>query len=305
MRDISFGQYYPVNSFIHNLDARVKILVTLLFMVSVFFIVSYTAFAFMFLLLTLTIAVSRVPFRIVAKTIEGILFLLIFTALINIFFTSSGNVLVPIRMGGNVVLNITDQGINFAIKMAFRFTLLVLGSSLLTLTTTPTELTDALEFLLKPLKLIRIPVHDLAIIMSIALRFIPGLVEETDKIMMAQKARGASLDSGNLFKKIKAMLPVLIPLFVSAFRRADELADALDARCYNASSTRTKLKVFKIKPMDIFVFVGFAVVLTAILLDKYFVGKYVPSPDLGGFEVQGLDVLIYNFIRSVVEHGKV
>ncbi|MDE5990926.1 MAG: energy-coupling factor transporter transmembrane protein EcfT, partial [Clostridia bacterium] len=252
MRDITFGQYYPVASSIHKIDARIKILVTLLFMITVFFIVSYSAFAFMFFMLALVIAISHVPYKIVLKTIKGILFLLIFTALINIFFTSSGNVLVSTR-----ILSITDQGINFAIKMALRFTLLVLGSSILTLTTTPTELTDALEYLLKPLKIIKIPVHDLAIIMSIALRFIPGLVEETDKIMMAQKARGANLDSGNLFKKIKAMLPVLIPLFVSAFRRADELADALDARCYNASPTRTKMEVFKVKASDIAAFVGF------------------------------------------------
>ena len=294
MRDITFGQYYPVDSAIHNLDARIKILVTLLFMITVFFIVSYTAFAFMFFMLAVVIAVSHVPYKIVLKTIKGILFLLIFTALINIFFTSSGNVLISTR-----ILNITDQGINFAIKMALRFTLLVLGSSILTLTTTPTELTDALEYLLKPLKLIKIPVHDLAIIMSIAFRFIPGLVEETDKIMMAQKARGANIDSGNLFKKIKAMLPVLIPLFVSAFRRADELADALDARCYNASPTRTKMKVFNIKAGDIVAFIGFAILMTAILLDKYYVGSFVTAPDLNGFEVQGLDIFIYNIIYRI------
>ncbi|MBD5100438.1 MAG: energy-coupling factor transporter transmembrane protein EcfT [Clostridiales bacterium] len=294
MRDVSFGQYYPVNSAIHNIDARIKILVTLLFMVTVFFIVSYTAFAVMFFLLSVAILISQVPYKIVLKSIKGILFLLIFTALLNIFFTSSGNALITTKL-----LVITDQGINFAIKMALRFTLLVLGSSLLTLTTTPTELTDALEYLLKPLKLIKIPVHDLAIIMSIALRFIPGLVEETDKIMMAQKARGANLDSGNLFKKIKAMLPVLIPLFVSAFRRADELADALDARCYNASPTRTKLKVFKVKAGDIFVFVGFAIVMTAIMLDKYYVGSFVTAPDLNGFDVSGLDIFIYNILYSV------
>ena len=135
--------------------------------------------------------------------------------------------------------------------------------------------------------------------MSIALRFIPGLVEETDKIMMAQKARGANLDSGNLFKKIKAMLPVLIPLFVSAFRRADELADALDARCYNASPTRTKMKVFKVKASDIAAFVGFAILMTMILLDKYYVGSFVSAPDLNGFEVQGLDIFIYNIIYRI------
>lgn len=298
MRDISFGQYYPVKSFVHNIDARVKIFVTLLYMISVFFIVSYTTFFCMFALLMLIIAISRVPYRIVFKSIRGLMFLLIFTAIINIFFTSSGNVLLPIKIG-QLQFAITDQGINFAIKMALRFTLLVLGSSILTFTTTPTELTDALEYILKPLTYIKIPVHDLAIIMSIALRFIPGLMEETDKIMMAQKARGANLDSGNFFKKIKAMLPVLIPLFVSAFRRADELADALDARCYNASNKRTKMKVFKLKMTDVISFVAFAAIVTLIFLDKYYVGSIVPSPDLGGFEVEGLDIFVHRFIMKI------
>lgn len=298
MRDITFGQYYPVKSFIHGIDARVKIIMTLLFMISVFFIVSYTTFVFMFLALTIIIAISRVPYKIVLKSIKGILFLLIFTAIINIFFTSSGNVVIPIKLG-KLVINITDQGINFAIKMALRFTLLVLGSSILTLTTTPTELTDALEFLLKPLTYIKIPVHDLAIIMSIALRFIPGLMEETDKIMMAQKARGANIDSGNFFKKIKAMLPVLIPLFVSAFRRADELADALDARCYNASSKRTKMKVFRIQATDVVALLSFILLTVFIFLDKYLVGSLFIAPDLGGLEVQGLDVCIYNLFRCI------
>lgn len=298
MRDISFGQYYPVKSFVHNIDARIKIFVTLLYMVSVFFIASYTTFVCAFLFLMIIIAISHVPYRIVFKSIRGLLFLLIFTAILNIFFTSSGNILLPIKIG-QLVINITDQGINFAVKMALRFTMLVLGSSILTFTTTPTELTDALEVILKPLTYIKIPVHDLAIIMSIALRFIPGLMEETDKIMMAQKARGANLDSGNFFKKIKAMLPVLIPLFVSAFRRADELADALDARCYNASSKRTKMKVFKLKKTDIISFIVFAALVTLIFLDKYLIGAMVASPDLGGFEVQGLDIFVYRLIMHI------
>ncbi|MCI8945209.1 MAG: energy-coupling factor transporter transmembrane protein EcfT [Clostridia bacterium] len=298
MRDISFGQYYPVKSYVHNIDARIKILITLLYMVSVFFITSYTAFAGVFLFLTIVIAVSHVPYRTVLRSIKGLLFLLIFTAIINIFFTSSGNPLLQIKIG-KLMINITDQGINFAVKMALRFSLLVLGSSILTFTTTPTELTDALEVLLKPLTYIKIPVHDLAIIMSIALRFIPGLMEETDKIMMAQKARGANLDSGNFFKKIKAMLPVLIPLFVSAFRRADELADALDARCYNASNKRTKMKVFKLKSTDLIAFFVFVAIVVLIFLDKYLVGAFVPSPDLGGFEVQGLDIFIYNLLLKI------
>lgn len=299
MRDISFGQYYPVKSFIHSLDARIKILVTFLFMLAVFFIVSYTVFAFMFLAVTMVIAISHVPFRIVLKSIKGILFLLIFTAIINVFFTSTGNVLVPIEIG-RLDMSITDQGINFAIKMALRFTLLVIGSSILTFTTTPTELTDALEYLLKPLSYIKIPVHDLAIIMSIALRFIPGLIEETDKIMMAQKARGADIDSSNIFKKIKAMLPVLIPLFVSAFRKADELADALDARCYNASSKRTKMKVFKARLSDILAFLVVVAFVVFIFLDKYFVTSLLGAPDLGGLEIQGLDILIYNLFSMAV-----
>ena len=298
MREISFGQYYPVKSFVHNIDARIKILITLMYMVSVFFIVSYTTFFCMFFLLTIIIAISRVPFRIVFKSINGLLFLLLFTAIINIFFTSSGNVLLSIPLG-KLAINITDQGINFAIKMALRFSLLVLGSSILTFTTTPTELTDALEVLLKPLTYIKIPVHDLAIIMSIALRFIPGLMEETDKIMMAQKARGANLDSGNFFKKIKAMLPVLIPLFVSAFRRADELADALDARCYNASSKRTKMKTFELKVTDVISFLVFTALIVLIFLDKYYIGGVVQAPDLGGFEVQGLDIFVHRLIMKI------
>lgn len=298
MRDISFGQYYPVKSFVHNIDARVKIFVTLLYMISIFFIVSYTTFFCMFALLMIIIAISHVPYRIVFRSIRGLLFLLIFTAIINIFFTSSGKVLLPIKIG-QLQFAITDQGINFAIKMALRFTMLVLGSSILTFTTTPTELTDALEYILKPLTYIKVPVHDLAIIMSIALRFIPGLMEETDKIMMAQKARGANLDSGNFFKKIKAMLPVLIPLFVSAFRRADELADALDARCYNASNKRTKMKKFKLKMTDAVSFLVFAVLITLIFLDKYYVGSVVPSPDLGGFQVEGLDIFVHRFIMKI------
>ena len=298
MRDISFGQYYPVKSFVHNIDARIKIFVTLLYMISVFFIVSYTTFVCMFALLMIIIAISHVPYRIVFRSIRGLIFLLIFTAIINIFFTLSGNSLLSFNIG-KLVISITDQGINFAIKMALRFSLLVLGSSILTFTTTPTELTDALEVLLKPLTYIKIPVHDLAIIMSIALRFIPGLMEETDKIMMAQKARGANLDSGNFFKKIKAMLPVLIPLFVSAFRRADELADALDARCYNASNKRTKMKVFKLKATDLISFFVFVALVVLIFLDKYYIGAMVPSPDLGGFDVQGLDIFVYNLIKSI------
>ena len=183
------------------------------------------------------------------------------------------------------IIEITLGGIDFAIKMALRISLLVMGTSLLSFTTTPVELTDAIESLLHPLTYIKVPVHDIALIMSIALRFIPGLMDETDKIMMAQKARGAEIDTGGLVKKIKAMLPVLIPLFVSAIRRADELADALDARCYNASNHRTKMKVLKFGVKDAVATLIVLVFATLILLDKYLLG--------------GLDGYIVEFVKGL------
>ncbi|MGN0761529.1 MAG: energy-coupling factor transporter transmembrane component T family protein [Christensenellales bacterium] len=287
MKDVTFGQYYPAESGIHRLDARAKIIFSLLYMIGIFFVASYTMYLAVFIFLVSVVALAKIPLKLLFKSVKAILFILFFTAIINVLFYKQGNVLVEWW-----IIRITDEGINFAIKMMLRLSLLVMGTSLLTFTTTPTALTDAIESLLKPLTYIKVPVHDLAIIMSIALRFIPGLIEETDKIMMAQKARGANLDTGNFVQKIKAMLPVLIPLFVSAFRRADELADALDSRCYNASPNRTKMKVLKYEWRDLVALIIVVALFVAILLDKYLIG--------GEGIFVGIDRLIAQLISGMV-----
>lgn len=273
MRDVSFGQYYPTGSVVHRLDPRAKVVFSILFMVTIFFVSSYAGYAVVALFLLTVCFASKIPVKNVIKSVKAILFIMLFTAIINIFFYDSGRVLFEWWK-----IKITLGGIDFAIKMALRISLLVMGTSMLSFTTTPMELTDAIESLLKPLKYIKVPVHDIALIMSIALRFIPGLMDETDKIMMAQKARGAEIDTGGLVKKVKAMLPVLIPLFVSAIRRADELADALDARCYNATDRRTKMKVLRLTWKDLVAFLFVAVFVALIFLDKYLLGgadKYI------------------------------
>lgn len=281
MRDVSFGQYYPTGSIVHRLDPRAKVIFSIIFMVTIFFVVSYVGYAVVALFLATVCLISKIPIKNVLKSVKAILFIMLFTAIINIFFYDSGKVLVEWW-----VIKITLGGIDFAIKMALRISLLVMGTSLLSFTTTPMELTDAIESLLKPLKYIKVPVHDIALIMSIALRFIPGLMDETDKIMMAQKARGAEIDTGGLVKKVKAMLPVLIPLFVSAIRRADELADALDARCYNATEHRTKMKLLKLSLKDLTALLFVAAFATLIFLDKYLLG--------------GADSYIVQFFKGIV-----
>ena len=267
MKDVTFGQYYPTNSVIHRLDPRAKLIFALVYMITIFFVASYCGYALVALFLVAVTLIAKVPLKTLLRSVKAILVIMIFTAIINIFFYHDWLVLVDWG-----VIQITLGGIDFAIKMALRISLLVMGTSLLSFTTTPVELTDALESLLKPLSYIKVPVHDIALIMSIALRFIPGLMEETDKIMMAQKARGAEIDTGGLIKKVKAMLPVLIPLFVSAIRRADELADALDARCYNATKHRTKMKLLKFTFKDAVAAFAVAAFVTLILLDKYLLG---------------------------------
>jgi len=237
LNNISFGQYYPVQSVVHRMDARVKILLSILFIVAVFFVQTYLGYVVIFLLLVTMIAVSHVKLKSILKSIKGVIFLIVFTAVLNLIFTQSGNTL-----WAWWIFRLTDEGVRFTAMMALRLLFLVMGTSILTLTTTPIELTDGLESLMTPLKWIKFPVHDVAVIMSIALRFIPTLMEETDKIMMAQKARGADFESGNIFKRIKALVPIIIPLFVSAFRRAEELSFAMDARCYNSSSKRTRYR---------------------------------------------------------------
>ena len=277
----SFGQYYPADSIIHKMDPRCKLVLTIIYMVAIFLVKSYLGYVTTILLLLSTIFISKVPLKVVFKSIKAVLFLLIFTLIINLLFYKQGTVLVSWWK-----ITITWQGIDYAIKMLFRLSLLVMGASMLTFTTTATELTDGIESLLYPLKFIKVPVHDIAIIMSIALRFIPTLVEETQKIMNAQKARGAQIDTGGFFTRVKAMLPILIPLFVSAFRRADELADALDARCYNASDKRTKMKVLKFRLADYMGLLILAIFVAAICVDAYafggaWVDKYIYALIMG------------------------
>ncbi|MDR3215902.1 MAG: energy-coupling factor transporter transmembrane protein EcfT [Clostridiaceae bacterium] len=267
MNNISFGQYYPSNSFIHRLDPRVKLICAVIYVAAIFFVDSYFVYAAVLLFGITVIALSRVPIGTVLKTVKSVLFLILLTFALNLFLVSGDKVLWSWKF-----IKITATGLDYAVRMAFRLFLLITGTSLLTLTTTPMELTDGLESLMTPLKAVRFPVRDIALIMSIALRFIPTLMEETTKIMNAQKARGASFDTGNLLKRVKALLPVLIPLFVSAFRRAEELALAMDSRCYDATPNRTRRRQFKINMVDIAVLLIFAAFITLIILDKYLWG---------------------------------
>ena len=264
-RDISFGQYYPANSLVHKLDARVKLLLTLLFIVVIFFIKSYFGFMLTAFVLIVIILFARVPILSVLKSVRGILFIIVFTSLLNLFFIKQGEVLVSWK-----IFTITKVGVHTTIKMVLRLVLLISGASLLSLTTTPVQLADGVESLMSPLKLIKIPVRDIAMIMSIALRFIPTLFEETNKIIAAQKARGASFDTGGFLARAKAMMPVLIPLFVNSFRRADELAFAMDARCYNATDKRTKMKKAKFGFGDAVAMLFMMSYATVVLLDRYY-----------------------------------
>jgi len=246
MRDVTFGQYYPVKSFVHNMDARVKILLSIAYIVAVFLVSHLKFIAFLpcvgFLLFA--IIFSKVPFLKILKSIKAILFFVILSAILQVLFNKEGT---PLWEGGFI----TDVGLLNAGFISARITLVVMGASMLTYTTTPIELSDGIESLLYPLKLIKFPVHEFALIMSIALRFIPTLLDETDRIMKAQKARGSDFESGNIFKRAKALIPVLIPLLISSFRRAEELADAMDARCYAGSKKRTRYKKMKVTYRDL------------------------------------------------------
>lgn len=236
LRDITLGQYYQTESVIHRLDPRVKLVTTICFIISLFIVDNWIGYLIAILFLTLVIRLSRVPVKFMVRGMKSILFLLIVAGCFNLFLTP-GEVLVSFWK-----LKITKEGIFLASFMALRLILLIMGSSVMTLTTTPNQLTDGLEKLLGPLKHLRVPVHEIAMMMSIALRFIPILMEETDKIMKAQIARGADFESGNLIKKAKSLVPLLVPLFISAFRRANDLAMAMEARCYRGGEHRTKMK---------------------------------------------------------------
>lgn len=260
-RDVTFGQYYPKNSFVHNMDARIKLLLCLLFMVGIFFVQSYVGFALVTVFLLAVIISAKVPLKSILKSIKGIMVLLILTALLNVFFTKSGNVFVNWW-----IFTITDEGLIYASKMLMRLVYLVVGSSILTLTTTPVDLTHAMESLLSPLKVLKFPVHDLALIMSLTLSFIPSLIEETDRIIRAQKARGADFDTGNIFQRAKAFVPILIPLLVGGFRRAEELANAMNSRCYEGATNRTQMRVMKLTWRDLVASFVTIVVFTSIIV---------------------------------------
>ena len=266
MRDVTIGQYYPVSSPVHRADPRIKLVILLLYMVTVFFCESFLSFGFLTLFVIVTVIMSRVPILKVLKGLKFVIIIvLITTILMMIFYTDSEAT--PIAEWW--IFKIYLGGIYSAVKLAWRLLLLVVMPTVLTLTSTPTELCDGLESLLSPLKVIKFPVHELALIMSIALRLIPTLIEETDKISNAQKARGAEFESKNPFKKIKAMLPVLIPLFVSSFRRADELADAMDSRCYRGAKGRTRMKKLRLRAWDIIALIGWCAITVCILFLKY------------------------------------
>ena len=252
LKDITLGQYYQTQSPIHRLDPRVKLAGTLIYVITLFFYKNFIGYGLAILFLAFVIRLSKVPFQFMVRGMKSILFLLMITVLFNLFLTPGNPVFTFWK------LKITDEGTKLAVSMALRLTLLVIGSSLLTLTTTPNNLTDGMEKGLGFLKIFKVPVHDVAMMMSIALRFIPILMEETDKIMKAQMARGADFESGNLIARAKAMVPLLVPLFVSAFRRANDLAMAMEARCYRGGDGRTKMKPLKYRGRD---FLAYALLL--------------------------------------------
>lgn len=273
LKDISIGQYFPGKSVVHRLDPRTKILLTIAYIVMLFIIrndtfISVAMFAVAIIFILVVIKIAKIPFKTIFKSIKPILPLILFTSLLNILF-----------IGGEVklfewwIINIYLEGVRLAVIMSVRIVTLIFAASLLTYTTSPIALTDAIERLLKPLNYVKFPVHEMAMMMTIALRFIPTLIEETDKIMSAQKARGADLETGGIIKRAKALIPILIPLFVSAFRRADELALAMECRCYRGGDGRTRLKQLKFSYLDIVAFIVIAAVFTLIVL----MNIYLPS----------------------------
>lgn len=264
LRDITIGQYYPADSVIHKLDPRTKLMATMIYILSLFIFRSLAGFAAVTLGLFLVILLSKVPIGYMVKGLKAIVVILLITVIFNLFLTPGETIWSFWK------LRITEEGLRNAAFMTVRLIYLILGSSILTLTTTPNQLTDGLEKSLRPLNKIRVPVHEIAMMMSIALRFIPILIEETDKIMKAQLARGADFESGNLVKKAKAMVPLLVPLFISAFRRANDLALAMEARCYHGGEGRTKMKPLKYKGVDGVAYLLIAAYFAAVIVLRRF-----------------------------------
>lgn len=266
MKDITLGQYFPGNSLLHRLDPRMKLVLTLCFIVLVFLPQNWFGLLTVALFLALVIGLSQLPLRLIWRSTKPVLFLVLFTSILNVLYVAEGTTLAHWGF-----IHITTGGLTSAGFIAARIFCLILGSSLLTYTTTPTALTDAIERLLSPLKVIKVNPHELAMMMTIALRFIPTLMEETDKIMSAQKARGADMESGGLIQRVKALVPILIPLFVSSFRRAYELAMAMECRCYQGGEGRTRMKQLKTARRDwlalaVYLLVGAVIITLNILI---------------------------------------
>ena len=260
LKDITLGQYFPGNSPIHRLDPRTKLIMLVVYIVALFLAKSWISYAVMLAFLVITVKVSTIPPKSIVRGMKPLVMILVFTGVLNLFFSTDGTVVVDFW-----VITITTGGIERAVFMVLRILMLISGTFLLTYTTSPIALTDGLEALLNPLKVIKVPVHELSMMMCIALRFIPTLIEETDKIMCAQKARGADFETGSLMERAKALIPILVPLFISAFRRADELATAMECRCYQGGEGRTKMKLLRYHRED-FVSFGIGIVLVCVIV---------------------------------------
>ena len=260
LNDITLGQYFPGNSVVHRLDPRTKLVLLVVYIAALFTATAWPTYLLVFLFLVITVAISQIPLKSIFNGMKPLALILVFTGILNIFFTNEGKMLVSLGF-----IKIYSGGIIRAAYMVWRILMLITGTFLLTYTTSPIALTDGLESLLNPLKKIRVPVHELAMMMCIALRFIPTLIEETGKIMAAQKARGADFESGNLFQRVKALVPILVPLFISAFRRADELATAMECRCYQGGDGRTKMKLLRYKMRDFKAYLVGVVLLAAVI----------------------------------------
>ncbi len=259
LKDITLGQFFPGDTVVHRLDPRTKLILTIVYIAALFIAKGFISYALMIAVLILVVAVSKIKPRALFKGMKPLIFIIVFTAILNLFFT-----------GGEPIfefwiITVTREGLRNAVFMVLRITMLVTGTFLLTYTTSPIALTDGLETLLNPLKKLRLPIHELAMMMSIALRFIPTLIEETDKIMSAQKARGADFETGSLFDRARALLPLMVPLFISAFRRADELATAMECRCYHGGEGRTRMKILRLKRIDGLAFLWGVIVLGGVI----------------------------------------
>ena len=259
LKDITLGQYFPGDTLAHRLDPRTKLLATVLYIIAIFLAKGPIAYGVLILTLIVSVRISKVGARALFRGLKPVLFIIAFTAVLNLFYTP-GTVIAQFW-----IFHVTREGVITAIAMMLRISLLIMGTFLLTYTTSPISLTDGLESLLSPLKKLRLPIHELAMMMSIALRFIPTLIEETDKIMSAQKARGADFESGNIFQRARALVPILVPLFISAFRRADELATAMECRCYHGGQGRTALHVLRYRAADIWGLLGFIALTAGII----------------------------------------